>query len=449
MIPRYVIAVDWGGAVKGAELWAARVEVATGMVVALEQFQTRQAVIERVMSWVQTEPSTVVGFDFAFSAPDWFVLQSVPSASSAIDFWPVVAEKADSWVTCSAPPFWGKAAHPKKWPNILREYRKTELTMAKRPTSIFQLVGRGQVGLGSIRGMPFLTDLVAAGCRVWPFQDVKLPLIIEIWPSILKTNFKGSKSQLLASLTADPGVDLHKAATSNDAYDALVSAVAMAHSFTTGVGLQQTVDRVELLEGKIWLPDAPAAHPPRGSAQATARSKVPIAESDAGLRLDTAKAAVWGTIAGLASLVALAFAPGLFPGWYTLLVAVGYGLLLPPIAVLHVRHAPVRASGAMLATAAGTATVAVGIAATGSDDVVVAALFVRGIWWWTAGKMWAETGVLPRALGTGTMALGALSLAAAVASAPLAMDTGTMRVFERALLGLWTLALSFALWRTR
>ncbi|HET7701104.1 MAG TPA: hypothetical protein VFM06_09595 [Candidatus Limnocylindria bacterium] len=167
------------------------------------------------------------------------------------------------------------------------------------------------------------------------------------------------------------------------------------------------------------------------------------------LRLDTAKAAVWGALSGLAQIVALAFAPGFFPDWYYLLVAVGYGLLLPLIAVLHVRHAPVRASGAILATAAGTATVTVGIAASGSTELVVAALFVRGIWWWTIGKLWAETGVLPRALGTATMALGALTLVAAVASAPMAMDTGTIWIAERALLGLWTLALSFALWRTR
>ena len=158
---------------------------------------------------------------------------------------------------------------------------------------------------------------------------------------------------------------------------------------------------------------------------------------------------MWGALSGLAHLVALAFAPGFFPDWYYLLVAVGYGLLLPLIAVLHVRHAPLRASGAILATAAGTATVTVGIAASASAELVVAALFVRGIWWWTIGKMWMETGVLPRALGAATVVLGALTLAAAAASAPMAMDSGTIWVAERALLGLWTLALSFALWRSR
>ena len=108
-----------------------------------------------------------------------------------------------------------------------------------------------------------------------------------------------------------------------------------------------------------------------------------------------------------------------------------------------------RESGAILATAAGTATVTIGIAASASGGIVVAALFVRGIWWWTAGKMWAETGVMPRWLGIVTMVLAALTLAGAVASAPMAMSTETIWFFERMLLALWTLVLAFALWRTR
>lgn len=158
---------------------------------------------------------------------------------------------------------------------------------------------------------------------------------------------------------------------------------------------------------------------------------------------------MWGALSGLANIVALAFAPGLFPNWYYLLVAVGYGLLLPVIAILHERHAPMRQSGTVLATAAGTATVTVGIAASGNPDIVVVALFVRAMWWWTIGKMWAETGVLPRLLGAATMVLGALTFAAAVASTALMMETDTIWVMERALLGLWTIALSLALWRTR
>jgi hypothetical protein len=74
--------------------------------------------------------------------------------------------------------------------------------------------------------------------------------------------------------------------------------------------------------------------------------------------------------------------------------------------VLHVRHAAVRQSGAILGTIAGAAVATVGLAGSANVDVRPASLFVLGMWWWTIGKMWAETGVLPRAFGVVTAALG-------------------------------------------
>ena len=158
---------------------------------------------------------------------------------------------------------------------------------------------------------------------------------------------------------------------------------------------------------------------------------------------------MWSAIAGAANLVSLAFAPSFYPDWYFLLVAIGYGLLLPAIANLHVRHQPLRASGAALGTAAGTASVAIGVAASANFDLVVAALFVRGMWWWTIGKLWAETRVMPRLFGVATMVLAVLAIGAAIASAPLAIETGAIWMTERLILGTWTLLLSVALWRAR
>ena len=117
--------------------------------------------------------------------------------------------------------------------------------------------------------------------------------------------------------------------------------------------------------------------------------------------------------------------------------------------MLHVRHQKVRESGAVLATAAGTATITVSIAASANTDLVVAALFLRGIWWWTIGKMWFETGVMPRWLGLPTMALAVIAIGAAFASAPMAMTGASLWTSERLLLGVWTLVLSYALWRSR
>ena len=95
-----------------------------------------------------------------------------------------------------------------------------------------------------------------------------------------------------------------------------------------------------------------------------------------------------------------------YPYLFDLLSAIAYGFLLPAIAVLHVRHAAVRQSGAILATISGAAVATVGLAGSANVDVRPASLFVLGMWWWTIGKMWVQTGVMPRAFGRITAALG-------------------------------------------
>ena len=166
------------------------------------------------------------------------------------------------------------------------------------------------------------------------------------------------------------------------------------------------------------------------------------------MRADTAKAALWGALSGLANVAALVVTRADAPSWYFVLVAIGYGLLLPVLAVLQVRHAAVRQSGAILGTAAGMATITVGIAASSNPDLVVPALFVRGVWWWTIGKMWAETAVLPRLFGIATMVLAVIALGAAVLPAPMTMDAETLWRSERIILGLWSLAVAALLFRS-
>ncbi len=100
----------------------------------------------------------------------------------------------------------------------------------------------------------------------------------------------------------------------------------------------------------------------------------------------------------------------LYPYLFNLLIAVGYGLILPAVAVFHVRHRGVRDSGAILGTIAGTAVVAIGLVASVNVDLRPAALFLLGMWWWTIGKMWVESRVLPRELGWATATLGVLAL---------------------------------------
>jgi hypothetical protein len=87
-----------------------------------------------------------------------------------------------------------------------------------------------------------------------------------------------------------------------------------------------------------------------------------------------------------------------------------------------VRHAAVRQSGAILGTIAGAAVATVGLAGSANIDVRPASLFVLGMWWWTIGKMWAETGVMPRIFGRVTAALGL----AAFVFMPLEAFSGTL-----------------------
>ena len=126
----------------------------------------------------------------------------------------------------------------------------------------------------------------------------------------------------------------------------------------------------------------------------------------------TRKAALWSAIAGLAQLLLVIVGQEAFPYLRNVLLAVGYGFILPAVAVLHVRNATVRQSGAILGSLAAIAAVTIGIAGSINVDAQPAALFLLGIWWWTIGKMAAQTGTLPRRVGTLTAALGALAFAA-------------------------------------
>ena len=144
-----------------------------------------------------------------------------------------------------------------------------------------------------------------------------------------------------------------------------------------------------------------------------------------------------------------------YPYLYDLLVAVAYGFLLPGIAVLHVRHAAVRQSGAILGTIAGAAVATVGLAGSANVDVRPASLFVLGLWWWTIGKMWAQTGVMPRTLGRVTATLGLIAFvfvpleafsAAFIAIMPRSLADALAQPYFSAAhlaLGVWLVALAW------
>jgi hypothetical protein len=113
-----------------------------------------------------------------------------------------------------------------------------------------------------------------------------------------------------------------------------------------------------------------------------------------------------------------------------------------------VRHAVVRQSGAILGTIAGTSVVTLGSAAAAVTGVVPAVFFVTGMWWWTIGKMWAETNVLPRAFGWVTMVLAIVCfgfLGAYALSGGVLMAVPDLPL--RLILGLWLIVVAVLFWR--
>ena len=133
------------------------------------------------------------------------------------------------------------------------------------------------------------------------------------------------------------------------------------------------------------------------------------------------------------------------PQFYGLLAVLGFGLLLPPIALLHVRIAALRPHAAVLATLAGGATAVSGVAALALDDLEPAALFFLATWWWVAGKLMAESGALSRRFGQLTAATAPLVFVALIA------NLFGVRPYSwsapRLALALWLLALALLLYR--
>lgn len=223
-----VAAVDWSGARRPKGIWLA--VVSGGELVESRPVATREAAVAAVSAL----PSPVaVGFDFSFSVPAWFAAEL--GCATAADVWACADRDAERWLAPS-PPFWrSRCAVPPD-----RRFRRCE---ARYPTakSVFQLVGNGQVGAGSVRGMALLPRLRAAGFAIWPFDDPGDRVAFEIYPSALRR------------LVEAPGPF-----DSNDERDAVASAFAMWKHRAAIARLRRTEDPVALLEGDVWDPVSPS-----------------------------------------------------------------------------------------------------------------------------------------------------------------------------------------------
>jgi hypothetical protein len=297
-----VVGVDWSGDQgpgQRKKIWAGVWTASKGSsskdgVVTLESGRSRVELMEWLVEMARETPRMVVGFDFSFSYPAWFLREL--GIESAEEFWRVVAEgQGERWLhkDCEDVRFWGRVGsrrHGKKPAEFSGEHahrmlRKAETALKVRaeiadpmaaariagiaPKSAFQIGGAGSVGTASLRGIPGLLRLRETGFRVWPFDapSIKRPLVVEIYTRLMtgavnkssevaRTAYLAKKRKESALYAGISRAVLAKAKGSEDAFDALVTAMVMTEHRAEFAGLKATRDPVLRLEGITWRPGA-------------------------------------------------------------------------------------------------------------------------------------------------------------------------------------------------
>jgi Protein of unknown function (DUF429) len=250
-----ILAVDWSGARTGEHraIWLG--EARNGRLLRLEGGRGREQLVAHLLAEAERDPELVVGLDFAFSLPEWFLhAQGIDDHSNA---WDLVSREAEAWLCDPQPPFWRERKPPDDG------FRRTERECGGRPKSVFQLVGAGQVGTGSLRGIPFLPRL-RERLAIWPFDEPRLPLLVEIYPrlhlasDVSTGHFRRTHGQsprvLMVGTASGASARLHlDGATgypNEHARDAAAAALAMSR--WPGDWSRLPRDPEYALEGRIW-----------------------------------------------------------------------------------------------------------------------------------------------------------------------------------------------------
>jgi hypothetical protein len=217
-------------------------------------------VARQLIELAAAEENLVVGLDFAFSMPSWFLRDQ--GIGSARELWARAgAGGCETWLAGCSPPFWGRAGSRKRAGCEL--YRRTEREVRERtgflPKSVFQIGGAGAVGTGSLRGMGLLHALRGDGFRVWPYDDPGMPVLVEIYPRVLTGAVRKSDAIARKDFVEQRYGHLSEAirdvmASSEDAFDVGVSALEMWRHRDSLALLPAARDEVERLEGAVWLP---------------------------------------------------------------------------------------------------------------------------------------------------------------------------------------------------
>jgi hypothetical protein len=232
-----VVAVDWSGAVSpAAQRRGVCAAVWRNGSVTATAGRTRDETVAFVM---ELPAPVVVGFDFSFALPAWFAREL--GCRTIADVWEAASTDGEKWLREPMWPFWGHGARPTCDVEPARRFRACEqrLRDTGRPAkSVFQLVGNGQVGAGSVRGMPFLSRLRDAGFAVWPFDGAGERTVVEIYPNDLRRS-------------VPPPAHAYASEHERDAVD---SVRVMARHVDDLMALTRATSRVTHLEGDVWRP---------------------------------------------------------------------------------------------------------------------------------------------------------------------------------------------------
>jgi hypothetical protein len=236
-----------------------------GTLISLENGRTRREVIDTLMGMASADTDLVVGLDFAFSFPAWFIRQR--SLNKVEELWALAEIEGEEWLQFCPAPFWGRPGVAR--PDLIEHFRCTEAACrpvgGTRPKSVFQIGGAGAVGSGSIRGMPFLSRLRGSGFSVWPFDDGQAPFAIEIYPRLMTGAVRKARAaerrSYLRGWPIPPSLRVFAEET-EDAFDAAVSALVMARHIEELRALERSSDPRTVLEGAMWAPPAGACDNP-------------------------------------------------------------------------------------------------------------------------------------------------------------------------------------------
>ena len=248
------LAIVWPGNKEvRRKIWLAAVE--DGQVARLESMPSRERAVQEVLKEAQANPNLIVGLDFPFSFPAWYVRHH--SCANVREFWVKVRDNGLSWL--DQPPFHARGSWnsgPFGGESCLR---RTDIEVLGHPESVFKVVGPKQVAKGALTGIPALLALRDAGLAIWPFDRPKMPFALEIFPRALydapvtKSDEAARRSYLGRCGGSMEPRHRRDAERSDDAFDAVVSAHRM-HRERESLAMLSGPLREYEIEGRIWAP---------------------------------------------------------------------------------------------------------------------------------------------------------------------------------------------------